>query len=187
MRHSVYGKHLGRNTNERIALFRNLVRALLLEEKIQTTQAKSKAIKGLVDRLITQAKSPNTHRFVRQFVTEKKVSDKLINELVPRLSDRTSGYTSVVRMGPRLGDGAMMVQMSLLLQEGKKVDKKKVEAKSDKVESENVISSSPSDLRVEDLNGQEKDIDSSEVPQNDNDVLRNDSKGKKPVTKKEKK
>jgi large subunit ribosomal protein L17 len=86
-----------------------------LNEKIETTEAKAKAIKGLVDTLVTQAKSPNTRRLVSQFLTDKNLEERLVSDLAPRLSDRNSGYTSVVKLGLRPGDGAMVVQMSLLL------------------------------------------------------------------------
>lgn len=117
MRHRVYGKKLGRDKNERTALFRSLVQNLLWEESIETTEAKARAIKGLVDKLITQAKSPVTRKLVSQFLTQKKISDRLFKELVPRMKDRNSGYTSTVKLGQRLGDGAMMVRMSLLLED----------------------------------------------------------------------
>ncbi len=124
MRHRVYGKHLGRTKNERTALFRNLVQSLILSEKIETTQAKAKAIKGLVDQLITQAKSPTTRRLIYQFLTKKQTQEKLINEIVPKLGVRTSGFTSITKIGKRLGDNTIMVQMRLLLEEGKKPEKK---------------------------------------------------------------
>ncbi|MBI2334821.1 hypothetical protein HYU96_03380 [Candidatus Daviesbacteria bacterium] len=91
MRHKVYGKHLGRDKNERTALFKNLVQSLFLHGSIQTTQAKAKAIKGLVDKIINKSKPKD-----------------------PRFRSRTSGYTSIVNLGPRKGDGAMMVKMTLL-------------------------------------------------------------------------
>lgn len=117
MRHRVYGKKLGRTKNQRTALFKSLVQSLILSEKIETTASKAKAIKGLVDNIISQAKSPNTRRLVSQFITSKKVFDKLIIEIVPRLGSRTSGFTSVVKLGSRQGDNASMVRMSLLLEE----------------------------------------------------------------------
>ncbi len=126
MRHREYGKHLGRDENQRTALFRSLVQALLVNENIQTTQAKAKAIKGLVDKLINQAKNPNTKRLVSQFLTDKKVVDKLISDIAPRFSDRNSGYTSIVKLGARQGDGAMLVRMSLVTEEKKVKSKKKI-------------------------------------------------------------
>jgi large subunit ribosomal protein L17 len=121
VRHKVYGRHLGRNIDERKALFKNLVSSLILSETIQTTEAKAKAIKGLVDKLISSSKSPTTKRLVSQFIVNKQVSEKLFNEIVPRLGERNSGFTSITRLGRRAGDGATIVQMKLLLEsvEGK--------------------------------------------------------------------
>lgn len=101
MRHKVYGRKLGRNKAERNSLFKNLLGSLITHGFIQTTESKAKAIKGLVDKFINKSK------------------DK---EIISKFKSRTSGYTSVVRMGQRLGDGAMMVRMSLLVDEK---DKKK--------------------------------------------------------------
>lgn len=103
--------------NRRTALFKNLVQSLIISEKIQTTEAKAKAIKGLVDKLINQAKSPTSRRLVSQFLVKKEVREKLIKDLVPKLKSRSSGYTSIVKLGRRLGDGAMMVQMRLLVED----------------------------------------------------------------------
>ena len=117
MRHKVYGRHLSRTKNERTQLFRNLVRSLILHETINTTEAKAKAIKGVVDKLVTQAKTPTTRRLVSQFLVEKDVAEKLVKDIAPRMKDRNSGYTSIVRLGKRQGDGTMLVQMSLLVSE----------------------------------------------------------------------
>lgn len=115
MRHKVYGKHLSRDKDQRTALFKSLVRSLILEESIKTTQAKARAVKGLVDKIITQAKSQTSKRLVSQFLIHKPVEEKLTKEILPRVKSRTSGYTSLVKLGPRLGDGAMMVKLSLIL------------------------------------------------------------------------
>lgn len=121
MKHRVYGRHLGRNSDERTALFKNLVRSLIISEKIHTTEAKAKAVKGLVDQIINQSKSKNTQRLVSQFLANKTVEEKLFKNLTPRLQNRTSGYTSIIKLGRRFGDGAPIVQMQLLLeQEAKK-------------------------------------------------------------------
>lgn len=102
MRHNVYGRKLGRNTAQRNSLFKNLLESLILHGFIQTTESKSKAIKGLVDKFINKSK------------------DK---EIISKFKSRTSGYTSVVRMGQRQGDGAMMVRMSLLMDKKKEIKK----------------------------------------------------------------
>ncbi len=121
MRHNVYGKKLGRTKNERQSLFRNLVHSLFIEERIETTQAKATAIKGLVDKLITQAKSPNTRRLLSQFLTNKKAEEKLTKDILKRIGDRKSGFTSITKVGKRQGDGTMMVAMSLIVEAPKKV------------------------------------------------------------------
>ena len=139
MRHNVYGKKLGRNKNERTSLFRNLVRSLLIEEKIETTQAKAQAIKGLVDIIINQAKSPNTKRLVSQFLVNKKVEEKLEKDLLPKLKERTSGYTTVTKIGRRLGDGTMVVRMSLIM-DAVKESRVKSQESSKKVEKKMVAS-----------------------------------------------
>ncbi len=131
MRHNVYGAHLGRNKNQRTALFKSLVQSLFLSESIQTTETKAKAVKGLVDKIINQAKDTSSRRLVSQFLTAKTTQDKLIKDLLPRLKDRNSGYTSTVRLGARQGDGAVMVKMSLLLSEAKKEAKAAKEEKAE--------------------------------------------------------
>ncbi|MBI3485769.1 50S ribosomal protein L17 [Candidatus Daviesbacteria bacterium] len=123
MRHKVYGKHLSRDKNQRNALIKSLVRNFFLAEKIQTTKAKAQAIKGLVDKLINQAKVPSSQRHLSKFLA-KEVSNKLIQDIAPRFSDRVSGYASVIKLGKRAGDGTMMVQISLV--EGKKIAKSEV-------------------------------------------------------------
>lgn len=119
MRHRVYGKHLSRNKNQRTALFKSLVGSIILSEKIQTTEAKAKAVKPLIDKLITQAKSKSTQRSVFEFFSQKVIAQKLVDDIAPRTGSRTSGYVSTVRVGNRLGDGAMMVSMQLLLESAK--------------------------------------------------------------------
>ena len=114
MRHRVYGRHLGRNKDTRTALFKSLVQSLFISESIETSEAKAKAIKGLVDKLITSAKSPATRRLVSQFLTNKEIFDKLIKDIVPRFKSRNSGYTSIIRLGKRAGDNTDIVRMSLI-------------------------------------------------------------------------
>lgn len=120
------GRKLGRNTNQRRALFRSLVRSLILHGCIQTTEAKAKAIKGLVDRIISKGKQDNSlasKNFIHSFLVQKDIIKKLADDIVPRFGNRVSGFTTTARLGPRKGDGAMMVQMSLI--EGQKKEKEK--------------------------------------------------------------
>ena len=120
MRHKVYGRHLSRNTDERKALFKNLVQSLILSEKIETTEQKAKSIKPLVDKLISSASAknnPNTNKLVGQYLYTKVASEKLFKEIVPRLGTRKSGFTGITRLSRRPGDNATIVQMRLLLEE----------------------------------------------------------------------
>lgn len=129
MRHRVYGKHLGRNKNQRSALFKSLVRSLFLYQSIETTEPKAKAIKPLVDRIISNAMSPTARKLVSEFFNQKGIEIKLYDEVLPRIGTRVSGFTSTARLGRRLGDGAMVVKMSLLLEEPKARVKGKGESK----------------------------------------------------------
>lgn len=129
MRHKVYGKKLGRDKDQRKALFKGLVRSLLLHGTITTTASKAKAIKGLVDKVISQAKSKDTRRLVSSYLVQKEVQKKLFDEVVPSLKSRTSGFTSLVKLGQRSGDGAMMVRMSLLTESQPRSNQKKIETK----------------------------------------------------------
>lgn len=110
----MYGKKFSRDTNERTSLFRNLVTALLTHGTIETSESKAKAIKGLVDKIINLAKSKNTQRLLQSYITNKSLQERLIKEITPKLGSRVSGYTSLIRVGKRLGDNATMVRMSLI-------------------------------------------------------------------------
>jgi large subunit ribosomal protein L17 len=123
MRHRVAGRHLNRTTSHRQAMFRNLVTELFRHGRIKTTQAKAKAIRSDVEKLITVAKkvSPddavarmNARRRVDRYVREKSVAVKLFDEIAPRYVDRPGGYTRIYKLGPRLGDGAEMVVLELV-------------------------------------------------------------------------
>lgn len=135
MRHRVYGKHLGRDKNQRTALFRGLVRSLILHQSIQTTETKVKAIKGLVDKLISAAKkkTPASLKVVNSYIPDNEISKKLVEEIAPAFKDRSSGFTNTVRLGTRAGDGAMMTRISLINDKDKEVKKeKKLEVKKGK-------------------------------------------------------
>lgn len=123
MRHRVYGKHLSKNKDERDRLFKNLVCSLFTYGTIETSWAKAKAIKGLVDRVINLAKEKR-NRHLQSFLTDKNLRERLIKEIIPKMGNRTSGYTSMVRIGARAGDQAMMVKMSLIGAEQLKSTKK---------------------------------------------------------------
>ena len=114
MRHRLYGKHLGRNKDERDVLFKNLVQSLILHGSIQTSEAKAKAIKGLIDKIINLAKSKTSQRLLQAYLINESLRERLIKEILPKLENRVSGYTSLIRLGRRLGDNTMVVKMSLI-------------------------------------------------------------------------
>jgi len=113
MRHRVSGKKLGRDIKERKALFKNLVISLISHGKIKTTKAKAKAIKGLVDKLVSKAKQGTLHarRQVLAFLSQKEAVKKLFDEIGPRFERRASGFTRIINIGQRQGDNAPMVVM----------------------------------------------------------------------------
>ena len=116
MRHKVAGRKLGRPTGHRRALYRNLVTDLLNHEKIVTTEAKAKEVRGLAEKMITLGKEGGLHcrRRALSFIMDKKVAEKVFSDLAPRYSERPGGYTRIIKLGPRLGDGAPMVQLELV-------------------------------------------------------------------------
>lgn len=117
MAHRIDGRKLGRKTAPRMALYRNLIVSVLRYEQIKTTEARAKEVRGMVDRVITLAKEgslANRRRIVSELPDEPLVIDKLYDEIVPRYGDRNSGYTRVVKIGPRAGDNAPIVQLELV-------------------------------------------------------------------------
>ena len=116
MRHQVTGRKLGRRSAHRWALYRNLTSDLFKYEQIVTTEAKAKEVRGLAEKMITLGKegSLSSRRRALAFVTERKIVDKLFSELAPRYTERPGGYTRLVKLMPRLGDRAPMVQLKLV-------------------------------------------------------------------------
>ncbi len=116
MRHKVAGRKLGRSSGHRRAMYRNLVTDLLGYEKITTTEAKAKEVRSLAEKMITLGKKSGLHsrRQALSFIFDEKVTEKVFTELAPRYAERPSGYTRITKLGPRLGDGAAMVQLELV-------------------------------------------------------------------------
>ena len=116
MRHKIAGRKFGRPTAHRIAMYRNLVTDLLNYEKIISTEAKVKEVRGLAEKMITLGKKGGLHSYRRSlaFIMDEKVAEKLFSELASRYAERPGGYTRMVKLGPRLGDGAPMVQLELV-------------------------------------------------------------------------
>jgi len=116
MRHKVAGKSLSRPTGHRRALYRNLVTDILNYEKITTTEAKAEEVRALTEKMITLGKKGGLHSYRQalSFIIDKKVVEKVFSELASRYAERPGGYTRAVKLGPRLGDGAPMVQLALV-------------------------------------------------------------------------
>jgi large subunit ribosomal protein L17 len=116
MKHKVDGKKLGRATDHRLALYRNMVTELLDHEKIKTTEAKAKEIRGMAEHMITLGKdgSLSARRRALAFIYEERVTEKVFKELAPRYAERTGGYTRITKLGPRIGDNAEIVQLELV-------------------------------------------------------------------------
>jgi large subunit ribosomal protein L17 len=116
MRHRKDGYKLGRLTQHRWALFRNLLTGLFRHERIQTTEAKAKAVRGLADHVITLAKRETLHarRQVLSLVPDTEVVGRIFDTIAARFTDRNGGYTRIIRAGVRRGDAAPMVLLELV-------------------------------------------------------------------------
>ena len=117
MTHRAAGRHkLERPTDHRLAMLRNQVTDLLRHEKIVTTEAKAREVRGIAERMITWGKQGSLHarRQVLRVVSDKETVKKLFDDLGPRFADRAGGYTRIVRLGPRKGDAARMAQLELV-------------------------------------------------------------------------
>jgi large subunit ribosomal protein L17 len=115
--HRIDGRKLGRKHGPRMSLYRNLAVAVLRYEQVKTTEPRAKEVRGMVERLITLAKEGSLaarRRVVAEMPDEPLVIDKLFREIAPKYADRTSGYTRIVRIGPRPGDNAPIVQIELV-------------------------------------------------------------------------
>lgn len=116
MRHKKSGYKLKRNMGARRALFKGLVTSVIEEERIITTVAKAKAVRPLVDKMITLAKRDTLHtrRQAAAFLETPAALKKLFDKLGTRFGQRTGGYTRVVRLGFRKGDGAEQAMLELV-------------------------------------------------------------------------
>jgi len=125
MRHRVAGRHLSRQTGPRRALIRNLMTELFRHERIRTTEAKARAIRSEAEHIVTIAKrgaarrhneeqDVHERRLIAARLNDPDVVRKLCDEIAPRFAERTGGYTRMLRLGPRLGDGASMVVLELV-------------------------------------------------------------------------
>jgi large subunit ribosomal protein L17 len=116
MRHKVAGYKLGRNTSHRRSLLRNLVTSIILEERIETTLPKAKAMRPIVEKMITLGKRGDlsARRQALAYLMTSAAVDKLFDTIGPRFGDREGGYTRIIHTGWQKGDGADKAIIELL-------------------------------------------------------------------------
>ena len=122
MRHGVAGRKLGRNAAQRDALWRNLITELFRHGQITTTEAKARSMRGDAEHLITVAKNGlatggngvHARRLAGRVIHDPDVTKRLFSEIAPLFTERAGGYTRLVKLGQRQGDGAEMVVLELV-------------------------------------------------------------------------
>ena len=116
MRHAKRGRKLGREAQHRKLMLGTMAGQVIRHGRIKTTVPKAKEVRGVVDKLITTAKKDDLHsrRQAVKIVKDKTVVRKLFEDVAPDLDDRNSGYTRIIRIGPRLGDGAETAYLELV-------------------------------------------------------------------------
>ncbi|MBU1337584.1 MAG: 50S ribosomal protein L17 [Acidobacteria bacterium] len=120
-------RKLQRNSSQRSALLRSLITSFLEKERITTTLAKAKTVRPLAEKMITLGRTNSLHarRRALQVIYKSDVAKKLFDDIGPRFSERPGGYTRIIKMGPRAGDGAEMAILEMVGSEFKKKTKKK--------------------------------------------------------------
>jgi len=111
MRHAIKNRKLGRTTAHRHALFRNQLQSFMDKGRIVTTLAKARELRPLAERVVTRGKqsdSINARRWVLRWIPKRELVKKVFDEISPRFSERPGGYTRIIKLGPRKGDGAEM-------------------------------------------------------------------------------
>ena len=115
MRHRKKGRELGRTRSHKKAMLRNMVTSLILHERIRTTEAKAKELRPFAERLITLAKKGDLHsrRLAGRQISDSEALRKLFNHIGPRFERRPGGYTRILKLGTRKGDGAELALIEL--------------------------------------------------------------------------
>jgi large subunit ribosomal protein L17 len=116
MRHRVQGTAIGRDSQHRKALIRNLLASLFQHGAIETTELKAKVVKRMADKVITKGKpgTLNARRTLEGFFGQRQIVNHIMESVVPAVADRTSGFTRITRLGKRRGDDATMVKIELV-------------------------------------------------------------------------
>ena len=116
MKHRMGFNRLGRSRSARLALYKAMVNALFKQERIRTTQAKAKEIRRVAERMITRARSDTVHnrRLIARSIGDRAVLTKLFTDIAPRFAGRPGGYTRILKLGRRPGDGAEMAILEFI-------------------------------------------------------------------------
>ena len=116
MRHQMANRKLGRTSSHRLALFRNQLASLIHNERIVTTLIKAKELRPIVEKMITLGKSDSVHnrRQAARTLSANEHVQKLFTDISPRFAERPGGYTRIIKLGPRRGDGAEMAILELV-------------------------------------------------------------------------
>jgi large subunit ribosomal protein L17 len=116
MRHRVKGRQLSRTASHKRAMLNNMVTSLFQHDRVVTTEAKAKELRPFAERLITLARRGDLHarRLVERRVRDRAVTGRLFSEIGPRFAARPGGYTRIVKLGHRPGDGAELARIELL-------------------------------------------------------------------------
>lgn len=116
MRHGKSGRKLGRTSSHREAMFRNMVTSLFEHERIVTTEQKAKELKRIAEKMITLAKRGDLHarRQALSYIRSKEIVAKLFDEISGQFTERSGGYTRIIRTGVRRGDAASMAIIELV-------------------------------------------------------------------------
>ncbi len=181
MRHGKKTKKLGRTKSHRKAMLANMAASLFLYHVIKTTEAKAKEVKKLVDKLITLAKRGDlhAHRQVYDVIKDRKLVKKLFDEIAPKLVDREGGYTKVLKLGTRRGDGASLSVVKLLVEKPPTEEKKekkgkpKKEAKPQKV----AEGKAPKEKRIKEKAKEEPKEVKEEVEESEAEEEKEEAKG----------
>ncbi len=165
MRHQKAGKRLGRTTSHRKAMMRNMATSLLDHERIETTETKAKELRRYVEKMITLGKRGDLHarRQALSFIRKREVVAKIFDVYAERFKDRNGGYTRVMKLGKRIGDGARMAIIELIpddqpkKKKGKKDKKEKGKKKVEALKGSKEVKTTKATKDVKGDKGKEKD------------------------------
>lgn len=130
MHKRIFGRQLKRDTNERKALFKGLMNALVMHERLETTEAKAKAIRAAIEKLVTKAKDGEKARPLLIPVLNEQATEKMLTVIGPRFATRPGGYVRIIKIGNRLKDNAEMAVIEFV--EKSVISTEKKEKKHDK-------------------------------------------------------